>query len=79
MVQDTHEAEEIGWFINRDLIENVYQWIIELHSFDDSLPLTQDMKKNNIKSVVMEARFGKVRTFPTKELQYADNHGRIFQ
>jgi ubiquitin-conjugating enzyme E2 Q len=37
----------------------MYQWIVELHSFDDGLPLAKDMKKAGIKSVVLEIRFGK--------------------
>ena len=58
-VQDTHPAHELGWFIDRELINNVYQWIVELHSFESHLPLAKDMKSKGIKSVVMEIRFGK--------------------
>ncbi len=57
-VQDTHPAHELGWYINPELISNVYQWIIELHSFEAHLPLAKDMKSKGIKSVVMEIRFG---------------------
>ena len=58
-VQDTHPAHELGWYIDRELIHNVYQWIVELHSFESHLPLAEDMKSKGIKSVVMEIRFGK--------------------
>lgn len=58
-VQDTHPAHELGWYIDRELINNVYQWIVELHSFESHLPLAKDMKSKGIKSVVMEIRFGK--------------------
>lgn len=58
-VQDTHPAHELGWYIDRELINNVYQWIVELHSFESHLPLAEDMKAKGIKSVVMEIRFGK--------------------
>lgn len=58
-VQDTHPAHELGWYIDRELINNVYQWIVELHSFEPQLPLAQDMKAKGIKSVVMEIRYGK--------------------
>ena len=58
-VQDTHPAHELGWYIDRELINNVYQWIVELHSFEAHLPLAADMKSKGIKSVVMEIRFGK--------------------
>ncbi|KAL6715304.1 hypothetical protein ACLMJK_007569 [Lecanora helva] len=58
-VQDTHPLHELGWYIDRDLITNVYQWIVELHSFEDHLPLAKDLKSKNINSVVLEIRFGK--------------------
>lgn len=58
-VQDTQPAHELGWYINPVLINNVYQWIVELHSFEADLPLAKDMKAKGLKSVVMEIRFGK--------------------
>ncbi|KAK6336628.1 hypothetical protein TWF718_009424 [Orbilia javanica] len=58
-IQESHDLEELGWYINRDHIENVYQWIVEFHSFDLSLPLAKDMTKHNVRSIVMEVRFGK--------------------
>ena len=60
-VQDSTPLHELGWYINPDpeLMTNLYQWIVELHSFDSALPLAKDMKKHKITSVVMEMRFGK--------------------
>jgi ubiquitin-conjugating enzyme E2 Q len=58
-VQDNTPQHELGWYINVDLISNVYQWIVELHSFPLTLPLGNDMKKAGISSVVLEIRFGK--------------------
>ena len=58
-VQDTHPAHELGWYIDSNLITNVYQWIIELHSFEPHLPLAKDMKAKDLKRIVMEMRFGK--------------------
>lgn len=58
-VQATTPINELGWYINKDLIENVYQWIVELHSFNADLPLAKDMKTAGITSVVLEIRFGK--------------------
>ena len=57
-IQDAQPAHELGWYINPDLISNVYQWIIELHSFETHLPLAKDMKAKDLKSIVMEMRFG---------------------
>ncbi|KAK4627162.1 Ubiquitin-conjugating enzyme E2 Q2 [Fulvia fulva] len=64
-VQDATPLAELGWYIDVDKIENVYQWIVELHSFHTfegkgkPLPLADDMKKQRVKSVVLEIRFNK--------------------
>lgn len=58
-VQKTTPSHELGWYINPELISNVYQWIVELHSFDSTLPLAKDMKAAGVTSVVLEIRFGK--------------------
>ncbi|KAF2493350.1 hypothetical protein BU16DRAFT_465013 [Lophium mytilinum] len=58
-VQNTEPLHELGWYIDPELITNMYQWIVELHSFDPTLPLAKDMKSKDIKSIVMELRFGK--------------------
>lgn len=56
-VQEKEQAHELGWYIDPNLIRNVYQWIVELHTFDPELPLTQDLKKAKLQSVVLELRF----------------------
>jgi len=36
---------DLGWYMPPDLIgDNLYQWIVEMHSFDSSLPIAKDMK-----------------------------------
>lgn len=55
--QRTSPAHEVGWYINPGELENMYQWIVELHSFDHDLPLSQDMKAAGLTSVVLEMRF----------------------
>lgn len=57
LIQNTTPLHELGWYINEDLISNIYQWIVELHSFDPSLPLAQDMVHEGIQSIVLEIRF----------------------
>lgn len=57
--QEAHPAHELGWYINPEHVSNVYRWIVELHSFEKDLPLAQDMKSKNLRSIVMEIRFGK--------------------
>lgn len=56
-VQSTTPAHELGWYINPAGVENMYQWIVELHSFDHDIPLAQDMKKAGITSIILEMRF----------------------
>ena len=58
-IQDTTPLHELGWYLDAELVSNVYQWIVELHSFDSTLPLAQDMKAAGMTSVVLEIRFGK--------------------
>lgn len=55
--------KELGYYMSPDLIgDNLFQWIVELHSFDKNLPLAKDMAKNNINSLLFEIRFPP--TFP---------------
>ncbi|KAI2624691.1 hypothetical protein GGS26DRAFT_600222 [Hypomontagnella submonticulosa] len=56
-VQATTPLHQLGWYIDFDKISNMFQWIVELHSFDSDLPLAQDMKKAGLTSVVLEIRF----------------------
>ncbi|CCF35875.1 polymerase [Colletotrichum higginsianum] len=53
---------QLGWYIDFENITNMFQWIVELHSFEKSLPLAQDMHRQGVSSVVVEIRFG--RHFP---------------
>ena len=36
---------ELGWYLPPDNIDdNLYQWIVELHSFEEALPIAADLK-----------------------------------
>ena len=38
--------KDLGWYLPEDLIgDNLYQWIVELHSFDKDLPIAKDMEQ----------------------------------
>ncbi|KAK1772346.1 hypothetical protein QBC33DRAFT_520930 [Phialemonium atrogriseum] len=50
---------ELGWYIDFDKLTNMFQWIVQFHSFDLALPLARDMEEAGVTSVVMEVRFGK--------------------
>jgi ubiquitin-conjugating enzyme E2 Q len=56
-VQAREPLHDLGWYIDPDFITTVYQWIVELHSFDPKLPLAKDLKQADMKSVVLELRF----------------------
>ncbi|KAJ5798120.1 uncharacterized protein N7503_007416 [Penicillium pulvis] len=56
-VQKKEAPAELGWCLDPNLISTVYQWIVELHSFDSALPLAQDLKAAKLNSVVLELRF----------------------
>lgn len=60
-IQQSTPLDELGWYINPDpdCMNNLYQWIIELHSFEPTLPLAKDLKEKKMTSVVLELRFGK--------------------
>lgn len=61
-IQNSTPAHELGWYIDPDRFDNMYQWIVELHSFPAHLPLTKDMKAANVASIVLEMRF--TNSFP---------------
>ncbi|KAF9481500.1 hypothetical protein BDN70DRAFT_876298 [Pholiota conissans] len=55
--------KELGWYMPPEHIgDNLYQWIVELHSLDESLPISKDMKANGVNSIIFEIRFPP--TFP---------------
>lgn len=58
-VQKSTPLHELGWYIDESLVDNIYQWIVELHSFESTLPLAKDLKESGQTSVVIEIRFGK--------------------
>jgi ubiquitin-conjugating enzyme E2 Q len=82
-VQEEQAPHELGWSVSPLLINTVYQWIVELHSFDVDLPLAKDLKKVGIQSVVMEMRFPKdypmtppfVRIVRPRFLEFANGGG----
>lgn len=59
-LQNTTPLAELGFYLSPNRIENMYQWIVELHSFPEHLALVKDMRaaKPPIKSIVLEIRFG---------------------
>jgi len=49
---------ELGWYMAPEFMEdNLYQWIVELHSFDKDLPIAKDLAQKKVNSLVFEIRF----------------------
>lgn len=41
--------KELGWYMPPELLgDNLYQWIVEMHSFDPDIPIAKDMKKQYV-------------------------------
>ncbi|EPS95732.1 hypothetical protein FOMPIDRAFT_1032740 [Fomitopsis schrenkii] len=61
MLKEQDQAKnlrELGWYMPQEFIgDNLYQWVIELHSFDKNIPLAKDMVAKGINSLVFEIRF----------------------
>ncbi|KAE8356254.1 hypothetical protein BDV28DRAFT_145438 [Aspergillus coremiiformis] len=55
--QERESLHALGWYIDPKLISNVYQWIVQLHSFEASLPLARDLEAARLTAVVLELRF----------------------
>ncbi|KAG5922616.1 hypothetical protein E4U42_005426 [Claviceps africana] len=56
--QSQNEAASLGWYLDTARVSNLFQWIVELHTFDADLPLAKDMMRKGHASVVLELRFG---------------------
>jgi ubiquitin-conjugating enzyme E2 Q len=42
--ENAASLKEVGWYMPPDLIgDNLFQWIVELHSFDETLSLAREM------------------------------------
>ncbi len=62
-VQAKTPLHELGWYIDFESVTNLYQWIVEFHTFEAELPLAQDMKKACVTSIVLEIRFPRAYPF----------------
>ncbi|KAH7886667.1 hypothetical protein F5I97DRAFT_2017525 [Phlebopus sp. FC_14] len=63
IAQTKNELALLGWYMPPEYNgDNLYQWILEMHSFDPKLPLAKDMKARGVNSLVFEVRFPP--TFP---------------
>lgn len=41
--------KELGWYMPQAFIsDNLFQWIVELHSFDSNLPIAQDLRTKQV-------------------------------
>lgn len=57
-IQSNTNLVTLGWYIDFERLDNLFHWIVELHSFDMDLALAQDMVRCGCSSIVIEVRFG---------------------
>ncbi|CAG7554842.1 unnamed protein product [Fusarium equiseti] len=57
-IQSNTNLVTLGWYIDFERLDNLFHWIVELHSFDMNLALAQDMVRGGCSSIVVEVRFG---------------------
>ncbi|KAG1868338.1 hypothetical protein DFJ58DRAFT_858928 [Suillus subalutaceus] len=65
MMKEQGGAESLatlGWYMPPEFNENLFQWVVEMHSFDPDLPIAKDLKSKGVNSLVFEIRFPS--TFP---------------
>ncbi|KZW01474.1 hypothetical protein EXIGLDRAFT_717897 [Exidia glandulosa HHB12029] len=56
--QSADRLAELGWYMPESLMsDNLFQWMVEMHSFDPELPLAKDMKDKGVNSLLFEIRF----------------------
>ncbi|KAF9060333.1 hypothetical protein BDP27DRAFT_1339817 [Rhodocollybia butyracea] len=49
---------ELGWYMSEEFMgDNLFQWIVEVHSFDEKLPIAKDLKDKKLNSLIFEIRF----------------------
>jgi ubiquitin-conjugating enzyme E2 Q len=56
--QATNTSDMTGYHVHTEQTDNLFQWIVQLHSFDKELPLAKDMERDGCSSIVLELRFG---------------------
>ncbi|KAJ7626463.1 hypothetical protein B0H17DRAFT_1024399 [Mycena rosella] len=50
--------KELGWYMPPETVgDNLFQWIVEMHSFEAELPIAQDLKREGVNSLIFEIRF----------------------
>ncbi|KAJ6535050.1 hypothetical protein B0H19DRAFT_963825, partial [Mycena capillaripes] len=57
-VSSTGGLKELGWYMPHEFMgDNLFQWIVEMHSFDETLPIAKDLKHQGVNSLIFEIRF----------------------
>lgn len=56
-VQKSAQQHTLGWYMDPELIQTPYQWLVEMHTFDENLPLARDLKNAGLTSVLIEINF----------------------
>ncbi|RAL06694.1 putative ubiquitin conjugating enzyme [Aspergillus homomorphus CBS 101889] len=56
-LQNRRPVADLGWCIEPRLIDNPYQWLVALHSFEPTSLLARDLAATDDKCVLLEIRF----------------------
>ncbi len=60
---NSSSLKELGWYLPPEFIDdNIFSWIVEMHSFDESIPIAKDMKAQCVASFTLERRMLKSST-----------------
>ncbi|GBC07264.1 hypothetical protein RclHR1_07340010 [Rhizophagus clarus] len=76
-------SNDLGFFVDTNKLQSVYQWVVQLNNFDSNLPLAQDMARNRVNSIDLEVRFAPdypfvppyVRVIRPRLLRFMDGGG----
>ncbi|CAG8500183.1 4736_t:CDS:10, partial [Acaulospora morrowiae] len=55
--QQSGANNDLGFYLDTEKMASVYQWVVQLKDFDQTLPLAQDMARYKVKSIDLEVRF----------------------
>ena len=60
MLKEQNSAKrlkELGWYMPPDFIgDNLFQWIVEMHSFEEDLPVAKDMRSRCVLDFLLHLR-----------------------
>jgi ubiquitin-conjugating enzyme E2 Q len=63
--------KELGWYMPQEsMIDSLFQWIVEMHSFDETLPIAKDLKSTCL--VFLSSKGASTLIFSVQEREFVD-------